>query len=342
MTRYVAPPPLEGSVPVPPPTFSVVIPAYQAATVIGDAIESVLAQTVQPGEIIVCDDGSTDDLRGTLLPFETCIRIIEKANGGEASAKNSGIRAATGDFIAILDADDVFLPRRLEALGELASARPDLDLLTTDSYLVVNGARVRRCYTDDFVFPAEDQRTAILQYNFLPFAAVRREAILAAGGFDEHLRNVPDWDVWLRMILLGARAGLVDEPLAEYRLGATNVTSDRARVHRGKLETLEKVRAHPGLSGAERQLVEGGISDERCQLALWNARDELRVRAPGARKACLALVRTRGVGVRAKFNAIAGIVAPAAASRLLERRRRAGVEITAGLRIVAPSSRRST
>jgi glycosyltransferase involved in cell wall biosynthesis len=339
MTSYVTPAAPDDLALAPVPSFSVVIPAYQAATVVGDAIESVLAQTVQPCEIIVCNDGSTDDLHAALAPFMSRLRLIDKDNGGEASAKNAGIRAATGDFVAFLDADDVFLPRRLERLGGLASLRPDLDLLTTDSYLVVNGERVRNCYVPEFRFAASDQRAAILRYNFLPFVAVRREALIAVGGFDETLRNVPDWDLWLRMILAGSRAGLVDEALAEYRLHSTNVTSDRARVHRGKLETLEKTKRRLDLSEAELAIVEEGITEERRALALWDARDALRVQRPDARRACLRLLRTKGIGVGARMNATAGILAPRLASRVLERRDRAGVETTAGLRVKAPSIR---
>lgn len=313
-------------------SFSVIIPAYQAATVVGAAIESVLAQSVQPREIIVCNDGSTDDLQGAVAPFATRVRVINKENGGEASAKNAGIRAASGEFVAILDADDVFLPHRLEALGDLAARRPDLDLLTTDSFLVVNGERVRRCFTDDFRFAASDQRAAILRYNFLPFAVARRSAVLAADGFDETLRNIPDWDLWMRMILDGARAGLIDEPLAEYRLGSTNVTSDRTRVHRGKLETLQKAEHRLDLSDAERGIVTDGIQEEQRALALWVARDALRAHTSDARRACLRLLRTRGIGPRAKLNALAGLAAPRAAGRVLERRERDGIEITAGLR----------
>src|SRR2546422_6867419 len=98
------------------PTFSVVIPAYQAAGFIGDAIESVLAQTLAPIEVIVCDDGSTDDLEGALARYRNSITLLRKENGGEASAKNAGARAASGDFVAVLDADDVYFPERLEAL----------------------------------------------------------------------------------------------------------------------------------------------------------------------------------------------------------------------------------
>ena len=172
------------------PTFSILIPAYQAAGVVGEALASVFAQTVPPHEVIVCDDASTDDLDAAVAPFRNRIVLVSRAtNGGEAAAKNDGARAASGDFVAILDADDVYLPTRLAALGELAATRPDLDILTTDAYLERAGERLRRCYEDDWPFETVDQRRGILERNFVfGLAAVRRERLLAVGGFDETIR----------------------------------------------------------------------------------------------------------------------------------------------------------
>jgi glycosyltransferase involved in cell wall biosynthesis len=158
--------------------------------------------------VIVCDDGSTDDLEAALEPFRERIVLLRKENGGEASAKNAAARAASGEFLAILDADDLYAPERLEALAELAIARPDLDVLTTDALLDLDGRAVRRCYMDQFAFETGDQRAAILRRNFVfGLAAVRRERFLAAGGFDESLRYATDWDLWVRLILEGARVG---------------------------------------------------------------------------------------------------------------------------------------
>ncbi len=90
----------------------------------------------------------------------------------------------------------MYLPERLEALAELAVSRPDLDILTTDAVLEVDGTAVRRCYTDELPFEVDDQRTAILRRNFvLGLVAVRRERFLDAGGFDESLRYATDWDL---------------------------------------------------------------------------------------------------------------------------------------------------
>src|SRR5215216_4245244 len=109
MRPVLAPPPAMAITRGDAPTFSVIIAAYQACAYISDAIESVFAQTLRPIELIVCDDGSTDDLEGALAPRRESITLLRKENGGEASAKNAAARAASGDFIAILDADDVYL-----------------------------------------------------------------------------------------------------------------------------------------------------------------------------------------------------------------------------------------
>ena len=201
--RFLAPPRAEvggGAA----PSFSVIVAAYQVADVIGDALDSIRQQTLPPLEVIVCDDGSSDDLQRALEPYRDEIVLLQKENGGEASAKNAAAAAASGDFVAILDADDVYLPGRLAALSELAQARPDLDILTTDAYLVVDGRRVRRNYDRGWRFEVADQRRAILQRNFVfGHAAVRRERLLEHGGFDEAILWTTDWELWLRLILAG-------------------------------------------------------------------------------------------------------------------------------------------
>jgi glycosyltransferase involved in cell wall biosynthesis len=208
-------PPATQIEPGPAPTFSVIVAAYNVADVIGDALESLRAQTIAPLEVIVCDDGSTDDLEGAVEPYRDAIVLLRQENGGEAAAKNTAAAAATGDFVAILDADDVYFPKRLDALSTLAQARPDLDILTTDGYLCVSDRIVRRNYDRSWRFEIADQRRAIIERNFIfGLAAVRRERLLQHGGFDEAIRWTTDWDLWLRLILAGARAGCVPEPLA--------------------------------------------------------------------------------------------------------------------------------
>ena len=112
MSRFLAPPPERPAEPGPPPSFSVIIAAYQAAHTIGEAVESALEQTSPPHEVIVCDDGSTDDLAGTLTPYGGRIVLLRKENGGAASARNVALRAASGEFVA-----------QLAVVGELHAER---------------------------------------------------------------------------------------------------------------------------------------------------------------------------------------------------------------------------
>ena len=303
------------------PTFSVVIAAYQVAEVIGDALDSLRQQSVKPFEIIVCDDGSTDDLDAALQPYLDEIILLRKENGGEASAKNAAAFAARGDFVVILDADDVFLPSRLAALGELAQKRPDLDILTTDAFLVADDTVLRRAYDDSWHFETRDQRRAILEQNFIfGLAAVRRSRLLELGGFDESILWTTDWDLWLRLIVTGSQAGCVDEPLALYRLRETSLTAKRRDLLLGKLATLEKALHNPALEEADRAIVEASQAAHRRLLDLLDLRMAVAAGEAGARSRAFDLLRTPGHGTRSRLDVALMAAAPRTAGRILRRR----------------------
>ena len=318
--RFLAPP-ASGIEPAPAPTFSVIIAAYQAADTIGDALDSIRQQTVPPLEVVLCDDGSTDDLDAALAPYLDEIVLVRQDNRGEGSAKNVAARAARGDFVVILDADDVYLPGRLEALRKLAQTRPDLDILTSDAILVAAGRAVRKAYDHTWRFEVADQRRAILQGNFIfGHAAVRRTLLLEHGGFDEAIRWTTDWDMWLRLILAGARAGSVDEPLALYRLRETSLTARRRELLLGKLATLEKARSNASLRASERPVLEEAIAAHRRELALLDFRRGVAAGDTGVRRRAFALARTRGYAPRARLEALAIGAALGVGRRLLRRR----------------------
>ena len=321
MTRFLAPPPVREAGPGRTPTFSVVIAAYEVADVIGGALDSLRRQTLAPLEVIVCDDGSTDGLENALAPYRDEIVLVRKENGGEASAKNAAAARARGDFIAILDGDDVYLPTRLASLAELAVARPDLDILTTDAFLVVNGVTVRNNYDETWSFEVADQRRAILQRNFVfGHAAVRRTRFVEHAGFDESIRWTTDWDLWLRMILSGSVAGCVDEPLALYRLREQSLTAQRRDLLLGKLATLEKACKNPALRTDERPVLESAIGAYRRDLSLLELRTAVAARTPDARRRALEVARAPGFGLRRRLEALAMAAAPAATARILRRR----------------------
>ena len=117
------------------PSFSVLIPCYQAADTVGSAVASVLSQTSAPHEVIVCDDGSSDALAEALEPYLDHIVVLHQENRGVAAARNLGLARASGEFVAVCDADDIYLPTMLEELSALATARGDLEILCSDALL---------------------------------------------------------------------------------------------------------------------------------------------------------------------------------------------------------------
>jgi GT2 family glycosyltransferase len=297
----------------------VIIAAYQAAETIAEAVESALRQTAPPFEVVVCDDGSTDDLAGAVSQYRDHISLIRQDNQGEGAAKNAAARSARGEFVTILDADDLFLPERLEAQAELASARPDLDILTSDAYLEVGERTVRTCYGDDWSFDVKDQRAAILERNFIfGLAAVRRSRLLAVGGFDETLPTATDWDCWIRLILSGSAAGLVAEPLARYRLHGTSLSADRAALFRGRVAVLAKTAEHPALTRDERAAVERNRRAQQAVARLAEAHEALRDGSPGARRLALGVVTETGLSLGARLKAAAAAIAPRAAGRRIQ------------------------
>jgi glycosyltransferase involved in cell wall biosynthesis len=311
------------------PTFSVVIPAYNAATTIGEAVESVLAQTMPPSEVVVCDDGSTDELEAALEPYRDRIVLLRKENGGEGSAKDAACRAAGGDFVVLLDADDAFLAERIEALAELACARPDLDIITTDAFLESEGRAVRRVYGDGWRFEVDDQPRVILERNFvLGAAAVRRERLIAVGGFDPSLRFVADWDLWIRMILSGSKAGLVNEPLYRYRIGPNALSARRALLVRGCVTVLERAAVRPDLRPAQRRTVEQAIAARRREVVKLEL-DEALAGDGAVRKRAAAVLSQRELPAHARIKAVAALVAPRLAADV-QARRRAGSWVGAG------------
>lgn len=327
------------------PSFAVVIPAFQATATLPRAVESVLAQTVAPAEIVVCDDGSTDDVAGTLAPYGERVRLVQRDNGGEAAAKNTAVGAASAEWVAVLDADDAYLPEYLEAIGAAVAARPDLDAVTCDAWMEVGGRRVRRVYSGGFRFAADDQRRAILHRNFVfGLAAVRRGAWLAAGGFDERIRLMSDWDFFVRLVLGGSRIGCVPTPLAVYSVSDSSLSADRPGMLAGRMEILHKAAVREDLSTEERAVVADSIAETRPLLARERALHALRARDAGATRAALRAAVVPGQPIRTRLKFTGAALAAPVAGRLLRQRpaRSAGGTAlpTAGADPTAPADAR--
>lgn len=316
----LAPAPSSPPVPARPPSFSIVITAYEVAPYLREAVGSALEQTLPAADVVVVDDGSSDDVDGALAPYRDRITLVRQVNQGPGAAKLAGARAASGDFVAFLDGDDVYLPQRLEALAEAAAARPDLDVLQTDAWVESGGERLRRVYDETWEFEVADQRRGILTRCFvLGHASARRALLVALDGSDR--TTLDDWECWIRLILDGARAGCVQEPLSVYRVRPGSLSTGRTSLYRRGTATLRKFEQEPGLSDAERAaLVQARIEWSRL-LTLELARDALHAGDRGAARPLLKrIVRSRGYDPRARAKALISLLAPGVARRLLAER----------------------
>ena len=323
------------------PPATVVVAAHDAAPWVGEAVRSALAQDLAPAEVVVVDDASTDGTAQVVAALDGPVRLLRHpVNRGEAAAKNTGIRAARTPVVVLLDADDTWLPGRLRAVVTALAEHPEVDLVTTDALLVHDGRPLGRWYDEGNPFPWTDQRRALLRGNpVFGHPALRRDAFLATGGFDESLRHATDWDAWIRLVHAGGRLHLVPEPLAVYRLHGTSASADRRAMHRGQVALLEGVLRDLPLDDAERATAVRALAERRRRLAREELKVALRTRR-GSAAAAAAVAGDRTQPWRSRAAATAAWVAPPLLRALEERRARAGWVGPGGRRLPhAPSDR---
>jgi glycosyltransferase involved in cell wall biosynthesis len=252
---------------------SVVITAHNRLHFLLAAIESVRNQTVAPCEIIVVDDGSNPPITG--LPG---VRIIAQANAGPATARNVGITAACGEWVALLDDDDLWEPDKLELQWEAASHFPAAGIVFTDwltfqDDVVINSSMLFGGGTDRIVTPHHTEiraayrmasgnngaETSFLDHSayssslvrYGPFVLTssvmfRRDLALACGAFDPVMPRTDDWDFWLRLAGTGASAVAISRPLVRYRYHSNNISRDFIESARWIAHMVTKARNAPG------------------------------------------------------------------------------------------------
>lgn len=185
------------------PLVSVVIPTYNYGRYICETIESALGQTYSPVEIIVVDDGSTDDTRERLTAYGGRVRYIHQQNRGLSAARNAGIQAARGEFVALLDSDDLWLPDKLERQVTVGVHQPDIGLVATERFAIDETGRrldyvAECCSREGF---CELTARELLEFPaFSPSSVLaRRDCLLTVGGFNEDLTAVEDMEMWVRI-----------------------------------------------------------------------------------------------------------------------------------------------
>jgi glycosyltransferase involved in cell wall biosynthesis len=249
------------------PKVSVVIPTYNRQRLVQGTIDSVLRQTFRDVELIVIDDGSTDDTRRVLQDrYGARIRYIYQENQGESAARNHGIALACGEYVAFVDSDDLWHPQKLDHQVEVLDTNPGIGLSSTQAYWInYKGLRLHK--TPDGRGRQSDTvswRELVLD-NVIAgggsSALIRKECLERTGGFDQSIRFGEEWDLWIR-IAHDYRVQQIPVPLVYYRLNPFGTrswaprASEAETMYREHLMIVRKAFEQPACTSAERAKLE--------------------------------------------------------------------------------------
>ena len=224
------------------PRVSIVIPTHNRSKLLQQTIESVLNQTYPALEAIVVDDGSTDDTETVMQQYAGRVIYIKQANQGVSVARNTGFRAASGQFINFLDDDDTFMPTKIERQVQVFAARPETGLVHCRYYYVDGDGNP---LDKPGPLPEREVLKRLVCGCFMWSGAplIRRECLERVGMYDEVTWSAcEDWDMWLRIAKAGYPFACVQEPLGAYRIVSGNRMVDSlARLESGVMATVDRV-----------------------------------------------------------------------------------------------------
>ncbi len=253
------------------PLVSVVIPAYNRAWILTEAVDSVLAQDFRDFELIVVDDGSSDNTPEILASYGSSVRVLKQPNRGVSAARNRGIAAARGQLVAFLDSDDFWLPAKLRQQVDFFQAHPETMICQTQELWIRNGLRVnpkrRHLKFSGLIF----ERSLSLCLVSPSAVMIRKCLFEAVGVFDEQLPACEDYDLWLR-ISWRYPIHLIDTALVVKRGGHADQLSRAPRLDRYRIRALEKI------------LDSGLLSSHQYRAAARTLQEKCAVYAAGCRK----------------------------------------------------------
>jgi glycosyltransferase involved in cell wall biosynthesis len=251
--------------------LSVIIPVYNRAGMIRDTIASVVDCGLDDLEIVIVDDGSTDQTAEVVGALGSHVRYLRQSNAGPAAARNTGFAASRGQYVAFLDSDDHWLPGAVPKLVRLLDLHQDISLIFGDALMGSPGdvfvSLVQRFCGDAIgTLPARELAPGVRRFERGPFfrqllrrnfvflgsLVVRREAVEQAGQFDETLFGTEDWEFVLRLAMHYEYTYCVGLSVAAYHQHASNLTRDQDRMNFGFCKALERLLEKPGLGPDER------------------------------------------------------------------------------------------
>jgi glycosyltransferase involved in cell wall biosynthesis len=251
------------------PTVSAIIPVYNGARFLRKAIDSVLTQSESPREVIVLDDGSTDNTREVVERYGSAVKYVYQSNRGLAAARNAGVAASSGDWLAFLDCDDWWLPQKLKLQLEAIRQHPEAILVYADQWILDLGGRMiyDRATPPDALWPMLRAQNRIGS----PVVVIKRAPFVAIGGYDERLRACEDWDLYVRLISRGEFIS-IPQPLAVYRQSQGTLSKDPDRMLMNFEQILEQTLLRD-LNGAARHIWRRRIRSQQLLSAGLMSRD---------------------------------------------------------------------
>ncbi len=248
------------------PSFriSVIIPTYNRGWIIKEAIDSVLTQNYPDFELIVVDDGSTDDTQNILAEYKSRIRILQQDNQGVSAARNYGIDKARGDYLAFLDSDDIWLQNKITTQVNFFKQDPESLICQTEEIWVRNGKRVNpKKYHKKYsgmIFEKTLPRCLVSPSAVM----IKKSLIEEVGGFDETLPACEDYDLWLR-ISCRYPVHLISEPLIIKRGGHSDQLSANPGLDKYRISALQKILETGSLTRAQYQAA-SEILKQKCSV----------------------------------------------------------------------------
>ncbi len=207
---------------------SVVIPARNAGRFLGEALDSVFAQGLDAPEVVVVDDGSTDDTARVARSYGRGVQVLDQPRSGSGRARNRGLEATSGDLVAFLDADDIWVPEKSRLQLTVLERDPRLAMVFSDMISFQDGRPEDRTFFEEREFDGRCTPSSIFLRDIVstPTVILRRSCLDSVGRFDESLAIGQDTDLWLR-IALAFPFAVVSLPLVKRRLHGANTTRDQ-------------------------------------------------------------------------------------------------------------------
>jgi GT2 family glycosyltransferase len=251
------------------PSVSVVIPAYNAAGVVADCLNSVLEQSYKDFEIILVNDGSpdTEALESALTPFESRVNYLKQPNRGPSGARNAGILQARGEYVAFLDSDDTWFPDHLAEQMAMLLNDPSIDLVYADSVLVMDGVRVGHAFGLEPQHPPVTFERLLTEECTVGTSSTvaLRQALIDGGLFDESFRCCEDFDLWIRIAFSGARMDYHSGLHVRHNLSGESLSGNHYAMKRARIKVYQKAASTLPVSAAQRELIRSLVAKAEAE-----------------------------------------------------------------------------